>query len=370
MVLEGIITKLGETLTNPISYFLLVAIVSFFLFLLMKLLEVPKFYAAISALLLTTFLLEISLKELFYYLGAPINFGTYTVGLPFFGTQSIGTGVMLMRLLDFIFNFGLFREVGIPYLEAFTQTITKYPTPSFEFKAFVAFYVSMDSIIEFLFLGVVFWGVLIVIMDVFNSDTKNAKIYAYFLAAVPVIAYMVYISNPFFEYKEAMPQLQKVMYFMGHADTTSLVIFFATLIISFLLVAEVIAVCVSFFISAGAKTIKPSWESKLWEFNVQGMGFIYTLSFAIMYALHQYPWFVFFPAIVLYTLFKKLSSGAIDVVKEHQDKQEMKDFLQLVSGKKKLQNTASGGMSGVVLVGLIIATAVVGYLFLSELGWV
>lgn len=390
MVLEGIITKLGETLTNPVSYFLLVIIFSFFLFLLMKFLEIPKFYAGITSVLLTTFLLEIGLKELFYYLGAPITFGTYTVSLPIFGTQSLGTGVMLMRLLDFIFNFGVFREVGIPYLEAFNQTITNqtitnqtaikslemgktilmYPPPSFEFKVFVALYVSIDSIIEFLFMGMVFWGILIVLMDFLNSDTRNAKIYAYLLAAVPVIAYTVYISNPIFEYRQAMPQLQKVMYFMGHADTTSLVIFLSTLIFSILLVTEVIAVSVSIFLSTGAKTFKPSWESKVWQVNVQGMGFLYTLSFAIMYALHQYPWFVFFPAIVLYTLFKNLSSGAIDVVKEHQDRQEMKDFLQTVSGKKKSQNTASGGINTMVLVALLVLALVFGYLFLSELGWV
>lgn len=386
MVLEGILTELGKALTNPYSYWFLVIIVSLFMFFGMKLLEVPKFYAGISSILLTTLLLEIGITGFFDWRGIPLTFGTYDINLPVFGTQTIGTGVMLMRLLDFIFNFGLFREVGIPYLEAFSKTIppaqiTHFPTnvttwaltqsiTSSWFNFGVFLYVSMDSIIEFLFLGVVFWGILIIIMDFLNSDTRNARTYAYILALVPVIGYCYFISNPFFEYKEAMPSLQKVSYFLNHADTTSLVLFWGTLIISFLLVTEVIAVFVSLFISAGAKTFRPSWESKVWQFNTQGMGFIYTLSFAIMYALHQYPWFVFFPAIVLYTLFKKLSSGAIDVVKEHEDKQEMKDFLQTVSGKKQKRTEASGGMSGVLMAVLVIATVIVGYLFLSELGWV
>ena len=157
---------------------------------------------------------------------------------------------------------------------------------------------------------------------------------------------------------------------MSHADTTSLIIFFGTLIISFLLVTEVIAVCVSVFLTTGAKTFKPSWESELWKFNTQGLGFMYTLAFAIMYAMHQYPWFVFFPAIVVYTVFKKFASGAGVVVKEHEDRQEMKDFLQTVSGKKKSQNTASGGMNTLVLVGLVVVALVFGYLFLNGLGWV
>lgn len=384
MVLEGLLVELGKALTNQYSYWLLVIIVSFFLFLGMKLLEIPKFYAGISSLLLTALLLEIFLKESFFYLGAPISFGTYNMSLPVAGEQSIGTGVMLMRLLDLIFNFGIFRGIGVPYLEAFSKTIpatqiTHFPVDitawaliqsitSSWFNIGVFVYVSMDSIIEYLFLGVVFWGFLIIIMDFLNSDTRNAKIYAYAIATIPILAYTYFISNPFLEYQQAVPDLEKLAYFLYHAGTTSLIIFLGTLIFSFLLVTEVIAFFVSLILTTGATTFKPSWESKIWQFNTQGTSFIYTLSFAIMYAMHQYPWFIFFPAIVLYTLFKNISSGAIDVVKEHQDKQEMKGFLQTVSGKKSTE--ASGGMSGVVMAVLIIATILTGYLFLSELGWV
>lgn len=376
MVLENISTTVGASLTNDISYWLLVIIVSFFVFLGMKFFDIPKMYAGISSLLLTVFLLEFFLKAVFGTLNIPLSFGTYVVNIPFYTQITLTDGVMIMRFLDVVFNFGFARLVGIPYYENFitaSKFVPAFVAPmnifqfigsvlSSPFNMFVFIYTSADSILEYIFFYYLFFAIIIFLSDLFGGNTEKWQPLAYLMAVIPVLLYNLYVSNPIYEYGQAMPELMKVYYFLFNGDSFSRIIFIGTLIISFLLVMEILAAVISLFLSFGESTFRPGWVSMQWEFSTQGLGFLYTLAFSVMYAMHQYPWYVFFPALILYSLFKKFSSGTKEVVRAHNEKQEMKDYVtNLVrSGGASNKADASEGTSimfwavALVLVGVIV----------------
>lgn len=341
MVLESITTSIGASLTNDISYWLLVIIISFFVFLGMKIFDIPKTYAGITSLLVTVFLLEFVLKALFGLLNIPLSFGTYIIDIPFYSQITITDGVMVMKFLDFVFNFGLVRLVGLPYYETFITASKFIPTAipvnnvfdlitsaiSSPFNFFVFLYTSIDSIIEYVFFYFLFMAIIILLTDLAGANTARWEPLAFLLAAIPVLAYNVFVSNPVQEYGMAIPEMQKLSYFMNHADTVSIIMFAGTMLISFLLVMEILAAVFAFFYGMGEATLKPEWASKQWQVSTQGMGFVYTLAFAIMYAMHQYAWYIFFPAMIFYSIFKKFCGGAMDVVHAHNEKQEMADYI-------------------------------------------
>ena len=341
MVLESVTTPIGTALTNDVSYWLLAIIISFFVFLGMKFLDIPKMYAGITSILLTVFLLEFVLKALFGVLNIPLSFGSYVVDIPLYQKITLTEGVMVMKFLDFCFNFGLVRLVGLPYYETFITTSQFVPIAipvnnvfdlivsaiSSPFNFFVFLYTSIDSLLEYVFLFFFFTAIIILLCDLVGANTERWEPLAYLLAAIPVLAYNIFISNPVQEYGVAIPEMQKLFYFLNNADTFSIIMFSFTLLASFLLVMQILAAALSLLYGIGESTIKPDWVSKQWQVSTQGMGFLYTLAFAIMYAMHQYSWYIFFPAMVLYSLFKKFSSGAMDVVHEHNEKQEMADYV-------------------------------------------
>lgn len=341
MVLENLTAPVGTTLTTDISYWLLAIIISFFVFLLMKGFEIPKTYAGISSLVVTIFLLEFVLKALFGALNIPLSFGTFVVDIPFYQKITLTSGVMGMKFLGFVFDFGLVKTIGLPYYESFMATSGFVPTTvpinnvfdlivsavSSPFNFFVFLYTSIDSLLEYVFFYFFFMAIIILVTDLVGANTQKWESLAFLLAAIPVLVYNISISNPVQEYGIAIPEMQKLFYFLNHADTFSIIMFGGTLLISFLLVMQILAAAFSLFYGIGESTIKPDWASKQWQMNTQGMGFMYTLAFAIMYAMHQYAWYVFFPAMIFYSVFKKFSSGAMDVVKEHNERQEMVDYV-------------------------------------------
>ncbi|MDD5454175.1 MAG: hypothetical protein PHW62_01565 [Candidatus Ratteibacteria bacterium] len=387
MVLENLTAPIGTALTNDVSYWLLAIIISFFVFLAMKTIDMPRTYAGISSLVITIFLLEFILKALFGAFHVPLSFGTYTIDIPLYKKIIITDGVMIMRFLDFCFNFGLVRLVGLPYYETFMASSGFVPTAvpvhnlfnlivsaiSSPFNFFVFLYTSIDSIFEYVFFYFFFLAAIIFITDLAGANTQRWEPMAFLLAAVPVLAYTFFVSNPVQEYGMAMPEMQRFFYFLNHADTFSLVMFVGTLLISFFLVMQILAAAFSIFYSIGETTVRPDWISHHWEMNVQGVGFLYTLGFAIMYAMHQYSWYVFFPAMIFYSLFKKFSSGAVDVVKEHNDRQEMADYVSILVNKSNpnapVQKGDSEGTSILFWIVLIFLLGVIVF-GLMKLKWI
>lgn len=341
MVLENLTIPIGTALTNDVSYWLLVIILSFFLFLAMKFFDIPRFYAGITSLLLTVFLLEFFLKALFGILHIPLSFGTYVVDIPFYSKITLTEGVMIMKFLDFMFNFGLVRLVGVPYYESFISASKFVPTTipvnnvfdlilsafSSPFNFFVFFYTSIDSILEYVFFYFFFFAIIVIFTDLVSADTNQWTPLAFLFALIPVLIYNLVVSNPVQEYGVSIPEMQKVFYFLGHADMFSIIMFTGTLLLSFLLVMQILAATLSLIYGIGESTFRPDWTIKQFQVSTQGIGFTYTLAFAVMYAMHHYAWYIFFPTILLYQVFKKFSSGSMDIVKKHNEKQEMADYL-------------------------------------------
>jgi len=305
MVLEDITTALGNGLSNPVAYWMAVAIIGGLIYFTIKGGTMPNSYAGAISFLITAIFLEIILKFIFGSIGIRIDYGVFTLKVPLINDIVITDFVMGMRLMSFVFDFGFFINIGMPFYIEFMKNVPAIPVMPTWFSMLVFLYVSSDSIIEFVFFYYFFYSIMIIAGDSISGSVKNSKMYALVLALVPVALYNYFISNPFIEYPKAMDSLSGVVYFFNNAPALSQVIFFGTLVISFLVVATVLAVIIDLLYGTGAATIRPSWETKKWQSSYFGIGMGYTIAFAILYSLKGISWYIFFPGVILYSLFKK-----------------------------------------------------------------
>lgn len=350
MVLENIVTTIGQGLSNQIAYWILVALISIIVYFIIKGGMLPNTYAASMSFLCVAVLLEFVLKFVFGIIGIVIDYGSYTFIVPFINDITLTDGVMGLRLLGFVFNFGFFTVIGMPFYDEFIKTVVTVSAMPGWFGALVFLYVTSDSIIEFIFFYYLFYSIMIIAGDTISGNVKNSKLYAVGLALIPVALYNYFISNPLVEYPKAIEQLTKVFYFYNNAPAFSLVVYFGTLIISFLIVAIVLAVVIDLLYGAGAATIQPSWETKKWQSNYFGIGMGYTAAFAILYSLKNVNWYIFFPGMILFSLFKKLSGSMIDGVKQHDANKDMQKGIVEMMQKKDIGDDNGGMNWGALLI--------------------
>lgn len=328
MVLEVILKPLAETFSNQYSFWTLAIIVGFIVFVIMKLLNIPKVYAGVTAIMVTALGLEYGLEWAFQNFGITADFGYYVLKIPAYGEIIMRDGVMLLQLLDFIFNFGIFRNIGLTYLNALpADQITTMVLPAW-FKIFVAIYVSMDSILGYFFMVALFGAFISFLSRHLNINASSVGMYTYSLAGIPILIYNYYISNPFYEYRVALPQLQKVLYLTTSGDITSLLAFYGSLALSIVLVMQIIAMAYHYVLEVGGSTVRPNWQATAWTTNAQGIGFTYTMAFAVMYSLHSFEWYIFFPGLILYLIFKSISDSVITSQKKYDERAELQGMIR------------------------------------------
>lgn len=347
----SIAQSIANVITDTTTYVILVLLTAFliYFFHLLDFFELPNSYKMILSLVIPMFLWEFVLSFIFGSLGMPLKWGTYSYHFPYFGDIVLTSGVMFSKFLDFVFNFGVFTTFGSPYLTEFiknvpvnTMVTVSVPegTGVFEligvifsswFTIFTWLYVSIDSIIDFVFFYVLFSAILAII----SENIKNLKLYAFGLATIPVILYSYYVSNPFQEFPKALVGLQEVFYFWNHAPTWDIIVFSITLIFSFLLVMEIIALIIYLFLKGGAVTIQPSWQTKEWEISQHGVAFTYTLAFIIMYFMHNYSYYIMFPFFIFYTYLKKISGVAIETMNSYTEKTEMRNLISGINNDNR-----------------------------------
>ncbi len=364
MVLENLIISISQGISSQLAYWILVALIGVFVYFFIRGGMLPNSYAAAMSFLAVAVLLEFTLKFVFGSIGIKIDYGSYTFIMPLIDDITVSEGTQGLRLLSFIFNFGLFVNIGVPFYEEFIKTVTTVPAMPVWFNILVFLYVISDSIIEYIFFFYFFRAIMVIAGDSIGS-TKNSTIYALMLAIVPVALYNYFISNPFVEFPKAMEQLSKVSLFYSNAPAFSLIIYFGTLITSFLIVATVLAVIIDLIYGAGASTLKPSWEMKKLENSYMGMGVGYAAAFAILYSLKNVHWHIFFPGVILYSLFKKVSGGIIDSAKEHDATKSMQKGIVEMMHKKDVSD-GSGMNWGAVLI-MVGIGGLVGWLWI--MGW-
>lgn len=240
-----------------------------------------------------------------------------------------------------MFDFGIFKEFGLPYFTEFVKNVpigsmvsisvpenaSVFTIIGVVFSGWLPlltwFYVSVDSLIDLVFFYVLFSAILAVLAE----NIKNQKIYAFGLAWIPVILYSYYISNPFQEFPKALVTIQKVFYFWGHGSTGALLVFFGTLVFSFFIVMEIIALIMHLLLKGGTVMLRPDWAAHEWTVSTQGQSFGFSVAFLAMYFMHGFSYYLFFPFMILYSLLKKVSGTAIHTMQEHREKQEIRDLV-------------------------------------------
>ncbi len=352
---QSIAQSIANVITDPFTYMILVFLSAFliYFFRLLEFFEIPGTYRMILSFVIPIILWEPILSFIFGTLGIPLVWGSYEYVVPFYDTIMTTSFVMTSKFFDLVFNFGIFRMFGFPYFEEFVKNVTISATVipldigiidlvksifSSWFNLFVWIYVSVDSIIDFIFFFVFFNAVLIVLFD----DIKNSKTYAIGLALIPTFLYAYYISNPLKEYPVAIVELDKVFYFLNNAPTWDKMVFIGTLLISLIIVMEILALAMYSLLKTASNTIQPEWQTKEWSVNQHGVAFSYTIAFAIMYAMHSYAWYIFFPAMILYSSLKKVGGVAIETANEHEERQEMKDLISGINNQNTDKNSENG----------------------------
>lgn len=363
----GIAQYIAGSITNPVTYAAIVIVMGILLRIVMiPFYSIPDSYKTVIALIIPIIILEPLFSLLFGTVGIVLDWGEFVYSIPLYGNIVTNSFTMFSKFMNVIFGFGVFSIFGVPYLNEYIKTITvALPEPSIFIKVFVFTYVSLDSVIEFLFFYSFFYAFIIIVSDAINSSTSNSKIYSLLLALIPVSLYNIFISNPLKEYSKAMPMIQELFMFIDNAPIWSKIMFFGTFIISFVLVMEILAVAIDVLYKFGATTIKPGWETKRYEENPTGLSFIYTIAYGVMFLLKGIHWYVFFPLLVLYSIFKGFSGGMINNVKDRDTTRDMqKGIVEMIHKKDAVDE---GGVNwGAVMIAVGVG-GLVGWLWM--MGW-
>lgn len=376
----SIAQSIASSVTATTTYILLCLSIGFLIhfFHLLDFFDIPNTYKMIIAIVLPIVFMEFILSIIFGSIGIPLDWGSYAYHFPYFGDVVVTSGVQLSKFLDIVFNFGLFRIFGQPYFTEFIKTVPvgEMVTISvsegaglFELVGtifsgwmplFTWIYVSADSLIDFTFFFVLFSAILAIVAE----NLKNQKMYAAGLALIPVVLYSIYVSNPFEEFPKALIGIQEILYFWGHADGLALFVFFGTLIISFIIVMEIIALIMYLLLKGGTMTLQPGWATKEWSISQHGVAFSYSIVFIIMYFMHSYEYYIFFPFMIAYALLKKVSGSAIETMNAHAEKNEIKELISGIGNNgqpapiKSTTTQKNSSIEIILIVGIVIMIAI------------
>lgn len=222
------------------------------------------------------------------FLDYAISFGKYTFAFPFDFNYSTNRGYITLSILDWIFNFGLFKSYG---LTVFNSVNGSYILTGLQ-NLVVYLFVYADSIIEFLLIAY------------FLYTLFDRIEYAVLGASIPVLAY-TYFTNPLKELATAKATVSHILYFFDHATQFQQMAVMATAFVSFLLVIFLISTATGLFISIGKSTVKPGLEASMWEVSLTGLSFGLALVYSIAVILHpEYSWYVLLPVLVLYSIIR------------------------------------------------------------------
>lgn len=248
------------------------------------------------------------------------SLGTYTfrfpISLPWIGeAYTTNKLTITFRLLDYIFNFGVWKDVG---LSTFNNVTGVYVLSGIQ-NLVVYLFTFSDVIILF----ISFFFIFFYIADNFGD--------AFAGAGIITLAY-AYFTNPFGEYKTAVATTQHMFYFIGHATPEQKIVVFGSAFISFAAIVLLISTFGSLFITAGKTTIRPGLEASSWEYNLTGVAFGLSVIYSITSLLHpSYQWYVFLPSLIGCSMVRSsMQSYADDRRERRQQRESIKEAVTSV----------------------------------------
>lgn len=210
------------------------------------------------------------------------SFGSYVFHLPFNFNYPIKHFVITAQTLDFIFNFGIFKGVG---LQTFNTVSGTYALSGIQ--NFVVYLFTFSDVI---ILGISLLFILYYIGDNFSNALTGTGI---------ITLIYVYFTNPFDESKTAVATTQHIFYFMEHASPEQQITVLGSAFISFVAIVFLISIVSSFFITVGKTTVRPGLEASSWQFNMTGIAFGLSVIYSITSVLHpEYSWYVVLPLLI------------------------------------------------------------------------
>jgi hypothetical protein len=371
--------NIASSITSMTTYLILSLLIAFLIYhyRLIDGLMLPNIYKIIISFMLPVILLEFILSFIFSTLGVKLDWGSYTYTAPFLGNMIVTSGVMISRVLEMILGFGIFQNLGASYLTTFANNtqipLTVIPVnmstvgyigvvTSSPFNILVYLYTNGSTVIDLIFWYVVFSAILAIVAE----NTTNLRLYAFGLAWIPALLYSYYFSPG---YQEAMNSLEEVSYFSQYADTNSLIMFFGTLVASFVMVVLIIS-CVIHLVHKlkgkdiistdflfGGQSVPPGEYLTAVE---------YSLAFFVVYFSHGIGWYIFFPFMIAFDLVKKVGgSMTTGTLNDHAQRMDMKGLNASINNSdsmpEPIQSTSSGkgiGVDTILAVGLVIIVVI------------
>ena len=370
----GIVNSVAASMTSMTTYIILSLLIAFLIYhyRLLDALMLPDIYKIVISFMLPIIFLEFILSFIFSTLGVKLDWGSYTYTVPFLGNMIVTSGVMISRVLEMILGFGIFQNLGVPYLTTFANNtqipLTVIPVnmstvdfigtvTSSPFNILVYLYTNGSTVIDFIFWYVVFSAILAVVAE----NLTNLRLYALGLAVFPTLAYSYYFSP---SYQGAMNSLEEVLYFSQHADTNSLVMFYGTLVASFVMVVLIISCVIHLVHKLKGKDI----ISADFMFSGQSVppseyltAIEYSMAFFVVYFSHGINYYIFIPFMITFDLIKKIcSSMTTGTLNDHAQRMDNRALLSTIDNNSgqpdtiKSSNGSGLGIDTILIIGVVI----------------
>ncbi len=124
-----------------------------------------------------------------------LSFGSFTFVFPFDYSFTITHGVMFIKLIDYIFTYGLFTDYSSSLISPFIEAASDQSSSPLIY-AIVFLLVAIDSILEFAFLTFATYTVITLIEDKWKKQIKHQRPIALLAVLIPVLWYTLGGSNP------------------------------------------------------------------------------------------------------------------------------------------------------------------------------
>ena len=237
-----------------------------------------------------------------------LSFGSFTFTFPLGYSITTTHGVMFIKLIDYIFTYGMFTDYSSALISPFIASAPDQPE-SLLIYVIVFLSVAIDSILEFIFLSFATYTAITLIENKWRKQIKHQLPISILVGLIPTLFYTLVVSNPLKETGESVKALNGVSMFLSSSPFTDILLVFIIIIINFAIISEIIYLAVELMLSLYVKVYYARKDIE-WTYELSGIALVYTFTYSFIFFLHSdFEWYVVFPILLAYARFKGKTSS-------------------------------------------------------------
>ncbi len=303
-----------------------------------------------------------------------MSFGSFTFTFPLGYSITTTHGVMFIKLIDYIFTYGIFTDYSSSLISPFIEASSDQPT-SLLIYVIVFLSVAIDSILEFAFFAFATYTIITLIENKWKKQIKNQLPISIFAGLVPVLFYTLLVSNPLKETNESVQALNGVTTFLSSSPFSDILIVFVIIIINFAIITEIIFLAVELMLSLYVK-VNYARKDIEWTYEISGIALVYTFTYSFIFFLHSdFKWYVIFPILLVYANLKGKTSSYLRESKnrlnENQKisditRQTIEEYKNPETRTEKAQSHDEFSYTNIIISALLIIAFILIYLWYTN----